>query len=73
LSQLFNYSANTTYTLSFDVSRNPNGSDGYSGAVLDNVTLTAAVPEPETCAMLLGGLGLMGLMGFMARRRKAAK
>jgi hypothetical protein len=56
--------------LSFDVSRNPNGSDGYSGAVLDNVTLTAAVPEPETYAMLLGGLGLMG---FMERRRKAAK
>jgi hypothetical protein len=29
----------------------------------------AAVPEPETYAMLLGGLGLMG---FIARRRKAA-
>jgi choice-of-anchor C domain-containing protein len=116
LSQLFSYNANTTYTLSFDVSRNPNGSytalsvdvngihheyvgtslattqsfsfttgnsagsqllqfssvngDGYSGAVLDNVTLTAAVPEPETYAMLLGGLGLMG---FMARRRSGKK
>jgi choice-of-anchor C domain-containing protein len=44
--------------------------DGYSGAVLDNVTLTAAVPEPASYAMLLGGLGLMG---FMARRRSAAK
>ena len=30
--------------------------------------LTAAVPEPETYAMLLAGLGLVG---FMARRRKA--
>jgi DNA-binding beta-propeller fold protein YncE len=30
--------------------------------------LTAAVPEPETWAMLLAGLGLVG---FMARRRKA--
>jgi len=29
----------------------------------------AAVPEPETYAMLLGGLGLMG---FIARRRKQA-
>ncbi len=115
LSQMFNYAANTTYTLSFDLSRNPNGSytalavdvfnihnvyvstggvttqsfsfttgntagqqlltfssvggDNYSGAVLDNVALTAAVPEPETYAMMLGGLGLLG---FMARRRKAA-
>ncbi|SHM26995.1 choice-of-anchor C domain-containing protein [Duganella sacchari] len=115
LSQAFNYAANTTYTLSFDVSRNPNGSytavqvdvngiqnlyvgtgtptnhsftfttgnsagsqlltfssvggDGYSGAVLDNVSLTAAVPEPETYAMLVAGLGLLG---FVARRRKQA-
>ena len=30
--------------------------------------LTAAVPEPETYAMLLAGLGLVG---FMARRRRA--
>lgn len=34
------------------------------GALLDNVSL---VPEPETYAMLLAGLGLLG---FMARRRK---
>ncbi|MYM24481.1 DUF642 domain-containing protein [Duganella sp. FT135W] len=115
LSQSFNYAANTTYNLSFDVSRNPNGSytavqvdvngvsnlyvgtstpttysfsfttgatggsellkfssvggDGYSGAVLDNVKLTAAVPEPETYAMMLAGLGLVG---FAARRKKQA-
>jgi choice-of-anchor C domain-containing protein len=115
LSQSFDYAANTTYTLSFDVSRNPNGSytalnvnvngidnlyvgtstpttytfnfttgatagsqlltfssvggDRYSGAVLDNVKLTAAVPEPETYAMLLGGLALVG---FAARRKKPA-
>ncbi|MGK5079369.1 choice-of-anchor C family protein [Janthinobacterium sp. HLX7-2] len=43
--------------------------DNYSGAVIDNVAVMAAVPEPETYAMLLAGLGLMGFM----RRRKAAK
>jgi hypothetical protein len=32
-------------------------------------TITAAVPEPETYAMMLAGLGMMG---FVARRRKAA-
>jgi len=38
------------------------------GAILDNVSI-AAVPEPETYAMLLGGLGVMGLIA----RRKAKK
>jgi hypothetical protein len=31
--------------------------------------ITAAVPEPETYAMMLAGLGMMG---FVARRRKVA-
>ncbi|MBL8315094.1 MAG: DUF642 domain-containing protein [Rubrivivax sp.] len=39
---------------------------GNSGPVLDNVILTA-VPEPETYAMLLAGLAVVG---FVARRRK---
>jgi hypothetical protein len=34
---------------------------------LDNVSVTA-VPEPETYAMMLAGLGALG---FMGRRRKA--
>jgi hypothetical protein len=32
-----------------------------------NVTFTAAVPEPETYAMMMAGLGMLG---FIARRRK---
>ena len=43
---------------------------GYNGAqatfALDTLTIAAAVPEPETYAMLLAGLGLMGAV---ARRR----
>lgn len=34
-----------------------------------NLSFTAAVPEPETYALMLGGLGLVG---WMARRRKTA-
>ena len=48
---------------SFDVTTNLNGaSASYS-------TFAPAVPEPETYAMLLGGLGLVGAI---ARRRKQA-
>ena len=39
-----------------------------AGLFYRDVQYTAAVPEPETYAMLLAGLGMMG---FMARRRKA--
>jgi PEP-CTERM motif len=34
---------------------------------IDNVAVTAAVPEPETYALLLAGLGAVG---FVARRRR---
>ena len=43
-------------------------SDSYGGSI-DNISVTA-VPEPETYAMLLAGLGLMG---SIARRRKPSK
>ena len=36
---------------------------------MDNLKYAQAVPEPETYAMLMAGLGLMG---FVARRRKKA-
>lgn len=39
---------------------------GNSDSAFDNVTINA-IPEPETYAMLLAGLGLLG---FAARRRK---
>jgi hypothetical protein len=45
------------------------GTSDSLGTSLDAVSLTSAVPEPETYAMLLAGLGLVGLM----KRRKAAK
>ncbi len=40
--------------------------DSYGGS-LDLVSMTAAVPEPETYAMMLAGLGMMGAV---ARRRR---
>lgn len=41
---------------------------GEQALAIDNVKITAAVPEPETYAMLLAGLGALGLI----RRRTAA-
>ena len=52
-------------TLEFVVA-NQGGPTGLRVEFLD--TSVVAVPEPETYAMLLAGLGLMG---FLARRRKA--
>lgn len=49
------------YTFSFE----NRGGDNV-GALLDNVSVTA-VPEPESYAMIMAGLGLMG---FIVRRRK---
>jgi len=43
-------------------------SDSY-GSSLDNISVTAAVPEPETYALMLAGLAAVGLM---AKRRKHA-
>ena len=43
-------------------------SDSYGGS-LDGVSLTAAVPEPETYALMLAGLATVG---FIARRRRPA-
>jgi hypothetical protein len=42
------------------------GTSGATGSYAGTLNVSA-VPEPETYAMMLGGLGLLG---FMARRRK---
>ena len=62
--ETFQFTAQSaTTTLTFASYNTP----GASGAVIDTVSVTALpVPEPETYAMLLAGLGLMG---FTARRR----
>lgn len=47
------------------------GGDGYSGAVIDTVSLISAVPEPATWAMMLLGLGSVcaALRGNRKRHR----
>ena len=47
-----------------------NNINAGGGAALDNVSVTAAVPEPSTYAMLAAGLGLIGMV---ARRRRASR
>jgi hypothetical protein len=42
------------------------GLDDFSGLGVHSI---AAIPEPETYALMLAGLGLLG---FVARRRRAA-
>ena len=52
-----------------DTSVNPFSVNGVGGAVGNVVFITKPVPEPKTCALMLAGLGLMT---FVAQRRKAA-
>ena len=44
------------------------GTSDSLGGSIDAVALNTAVPEPETYALMLAGLGIIG---FVARRRKA--
>ena len=54
-----NYQLHIAGTMAASISPSPTGESG--GIIL------AAIPEPETYAMMLAGLGLMG---FVARRRR---
>jgi hypothetical protein len=71
--QSFSYTAATTglYELKLAV-RNVGDSSSSSGAVLDNVSTTAAVPEPATWAMMLLGFGATGALLRSDRRRAVA-
>lgn len=57
--------AGSSQVLSFLAVGTPEGKPPFS--LLDGVSMVAEVPEPSEWAMLFAGLGLMG---FMARRRR---
>ena len=57
----------TVFGAVLDANGNPGGAGSYRGVI------TAAVPEPQTWALMLAGIaGLAGLSSASARRRKAA-
>jgi hypothetical protein len=64
---MFFTAGDTSQVLSFLAKGTAPGAPPF--LLLDNVSLAAAVPEPETWGMMLGGIGLIG---WMARRRRAA-
>jgi len=63
------YTTTTAATLSSDYRLIPGVLHAYKVSTTDLGAYTAPVPEPETYALMLAGLGLVG---FMARRRKHA-
>lgn len=68
--ETFTFTAqSTSATLKFLAVGTPSGVPPVS--LLDNVTLAASVPEPETWALMLGGLGLVGL-SLRGRGRRSA-
>ena len=75
--------ANFTLTgasiMSVQFFQTPSASAAFYAANLDNFVLTgtgvgsvSAVPEPETYAMLIAGLGLLGFLGRRKKQKKSA-
>ena len=65
--QTFTFTAaSASEVLSFLAVGTPNGVPPF--ALLDGVTLAAAVPEPSSWALMLGGFAVVG---FIARRRRS--
>lgn len=60
----FTPAADGSYALTFA----NQGGDSF-GAILLNVGITHAIPEPETYALMLAGLGMLGVVG--RRRQKS--
>ena len=61
--------AGQTGTWQIDWVNNGDQNPSYSNLTLFARDITTAVPEPETYALLLAGIGMMG---FMAKRRRPA-
>jgi PEP-CTERM motif len=57
----------SVYSRAWNIDAFAQGSDGWGLRTQFGYASVAAVPEPETYAMLLAGLGLLG---FVARRRR---
>ena len=47
------------------------GADDSLGGYVDNITISSAVPEPATWAMMIIGFGAAGSMVRTARRQNA--
>jgi hypothetical protein len=65
---IFHWSTEQAAGTVFTISNLPKGLSNFRA--YDAVSAVSAVPEPATYGMMLGGLGLIG---FVARRRKAAQ